>query len=99
MKESLEYIKIALLAIIANCGIILVIHSYSKEAQNVYVTGGKTQDVFVEGGSIEADVKGTVEIENSVDVNLIGVMDENVGCHESYQVSGEKYWAIDVYNR
>ena len=64
MKTSLEIIKLLLLAVIASCSVILVLQGYDERTQNVYV----------KGGCLEVDntlsVRGTVDVGNSVDVNL-----------------------------
>ena len=89
MNGNLEKIKVALLAVIAICGIILVVQGF----------GAGTQRVYVEGGDIDADVSGTVSVQNKIDVNLDTVMGYTIGCHESYKdkETGKKYVAIDVH--
>ena len=53
--------------------------------------GGGTQDVYVRGGSVDVD--------NTVDVNLDEVLGRPVGCRTSYTIDGREYQAIDVCNR
>ena len=55
-----ELVKTIGIVIIAVCSIILVIQGF----------GGGTQDVYVRGGDIDADVSGSVSVDNAVDVNL-----------------------------
>jgi hypothetical protein len=64
------------------------------------------QTVDVKGGSINADVSGTVDVDNirgsvnvngNVDVNLEKVLGRPVGCHKSYVIDGREYHAIDVF--
>ena len=87
MEKSLEYVKVGALVVIAICAIILVIQGF----------GGGTQSVYVEGGNIDADVSGSVSVDNTVDVNLEEVIGYRVGCHQSYQKDGRTYWAIDTF--
>ena len=87
MNKYVEVIKIVLLAIIATCGIILVVQGFDS------------QYVYVDGGRIDADVSGGVYIENTVDVNVDEVMGRQIGSHKSYTIDGKDYHAIDVYNR
>lgn len=89
MNDNLEKIKVALLAIIAIGVIILVIQGFSD----------KTKDVYVNGGRIDADVSGSVNVRNTVDVNVDQVMGYQIGSHKSYTIDGKDYHAIDVYNR
>lgn len=61
IKENLEVIKVYLLCIIAICLIIQIIQTQLAPS-SVYVRGGQLDsagDVFVEGGSIDADVSGS----------------------------------------
>ena len=81
-----ELVKTIGIVIIAVCSIILVIQGF----------GGGTQDVYVRGGDIDADVSGSVSVDNEVDVNLERVLGYRVGCHESYSIDGKDYHAIDV---
>ena len=86
-KHSLfEYIKTIGIVIIAVCSIIIVIQGKRKG----------TQDVYVNGGRISADVSGNVSVGNTVDVNLDKVLGYSVGCHKSYTINGREYQAIDV---
>lgn len=55
------------------------------------------QKVYVVGGSIDADVSGSVSVDNTVDVNLEEVIGHTVGCHTSYTKDGREYQAIDVF--
>ena len=81
-----ELVKTIGMVIIAVCSIILVIQGF----------GGGPQDVYVIGGAIDADVSGSVSVDNEVDVNLERVLGYRVGCHESYTIDGKDYHAIDV---
>lgn len=88
MKKYLEEIKVGLLVVIAVCGIILVIQGFSE----------KIQDVYVNGGRVDADVSGSVYVGNTVDVNVDRVMGYQIGSHKSYTIDGKDYHAIDIYN-
>ncbi len=90
MKDKLELIKVSLLAVIAICCLILVVHGFSE---------GGTQDVYVCGGDIDADVSGSVSVDNCVDVNVEGVQGRRIGSHRAYTIDGWDYYAIDVYNQ
>jgi hypothetical protein len=65
----------------------------------------KNQIVYVSGGSIDAsientvDVKGSVDIDNTVDVNLEEILGYKVGCHDSYVGNnGQQHVGLDVFN-
>jgi len=44
-------------------------------------------------------VRGRVDVDNTVDINIDEVMGYMVGCHYSYTIDGKSYKAIDVYSR
>jgi hypothetical protein len=88
MKD--KFLKI-LLGIIA-AGIWMIV------LQNFNVFDNR-QDVYVRGGYIDADVSGSVSVDNTVDINIDKVMGYTVGCHDSYTIDGKSYKAIDVYSR
>lgn len=85
MKD--KFLKI-LLGIIA-AGIWMIV------LQNFNVFDNR-QDVYVRGGYIDADVSGSVSVDNTVDVNLDEVLGYPVGCRQSYTIDGRKYNSIDV---
>ena len=60
MNNKLEILKLVLLAIIATCSIILVVKSF----------GDKEQKVYVSGGNVSAEVTGSVDVDNTVDINI-----------------------------
>lgn len=64
MNSKLEIIKLSLLAIIALCLVIIVIQGF----------GGGTQDVYVRGGDVDAYVRGSVEVDNTVSVSIDEVL-------------------------
>jgi len=49
------------------------------------------------GGNLDAQVSGSVDVTNTVDVNLEEVIGHTVGCHRSYTQDGREYQAIDVF--
>ena len=55
------------------------------------------QKVYVVGGNLDAQVLGSVDVTNTVDVNLEEVIGHTVGCHRSYTKGGREYQAIDVF--
>ena len=66
--------------------------------QNFGVFGEKSQKVYVTGGDIDADVRGSVSVDNTVDVNVDEVLGYPIGCHTSYTINGREYQAIDVHH-
>ena len=46
---------------------------------------------------VYAQVSGSVDVTNTVDVNLEEVIGHTVGCHRSYTKDGREYLAIDVF--
>lgn len=85
--NKLEIVKLSLLAIIAVCLVIIVIQGF----------GEGTQDVYVLGGDVDANVRGYVSVDNTVNVNVKGVQGRRIGSHRSYTIDGIEYSAIDVY--
>jgi len=57
------------------------------------------QNVYVKGGYIDADVKGTVDVENTVDVNIDEILGRPAGCRTSYTIDGREYQSLDVSTR
>lgn len=47
-------------------------------------------------GNVNADVSGSVSVDNTVDVNLDEVLGYPVGCRRSYTIDGREYQSIDV---
>lgn len=47
-------------------------------------------------GDVDANVSGSVSVDNTVDVNLDEVLGYPVGCRRSYTIDGREYQAIDV---
>lgn len=89
MEKYFEHIKVGALVIIAVCAIILVIQGFSK---------GDCQSVYVDGGSLDARVHGSVSVDNTVAVDVEEVLGDRVGAHKAYTSSGRQYWAIDVFD-
>ena len=60
----------------------------------------KTQEVTVVN-SVNTRPLGpvSVSVENEVDVDVQKVLGYPVGCHKSYNVDGDEYHAIDVWDR
>ena len=69
--------------------------------QDVYVKGGQ-QDVYVKGGqvnirgNVDADVSGSVSVDNTVDINIQEILGRNAGCRRSYTIDGVEYQSLDV---
>lgn len=74
LKANLELVKTISVLIIAVCSILLVIQGYGGGTQDVYVTGGDVDadvsgSVYVRGGEVEAFITGgEVDVANTVDV-------------------------------
>lgn len=87
IKNVSETIKTVGIVIIAVCSIILVIQGF----------GGGTQDVYVRGGDIDADVSGSVRVDNAVDVNLQYINGQrNVFFNNPRRGEKDKYYVIPV---
>lgn len=84
MEKRFEQIKARALVIIAICAIILVIQGF----------GGGTQSVYVEGGDIDADIRGTVSVDNTVDVNF----EEVIGYRAGLSSIISKRWTISPWS-
>jgi hypothetical protein len=68
MKKYLEIVtNIKYWLIIGSIGVWVIV------LQNFGVFGKKTQKVYVTGGDIDADVRGYVSVDNTVDVNIEAV--------------------------
>lgn len=85
MKD--KFLKILLSVIAAGIWMIVL--------QNFNVFDNR-QDVYVRGGYIDADVSGSVSVDNTVDVNLDEVLGYPVGCRRSYTIDGRQFNSIDV---
>ena len=82
-----ELVKTIGIVIIAVCSIILVIQGF----------GGGPQDVYVIGGAIDADVSGSVSVDNAVDVNLQYINGQrNVFFNNPSRGDKDKYYLIPV---
>lgn len=87
MNKNFEFIKLSLLAIIAVCLIIIVIQGFCN----------RTQDVYVRGGYIDAQVQGDVSIDNTVDVNLYEINNQrDVFFNNPKRGEKDKYYLIPV---
>ena len=73
--------------------IIMTIGIWSLVLQNAGIIPTK-QNVYVKGGYIEADVRGSVDIDNTVDINIESVNGYN---NAFYGHKGGSYDAIHVY--
>lgn len=60
--------------------------------QNVYVNGGNVRV----SGSVDADVSGSVSVENTVDINIQEILGRSAGSRRSYTIDGEEYQSLDV---
>lgn len=90
--KFIEIIKVVCLLAIAASSVLIAYQTFN--IKNVYVVGG----------SIDANVDGVVEvsgghidIDNEIDVNIESVLGGSVGAHRSYTDHGREYWAIDVF--
>lgn len=82
-----EIIKTVGIIVIAICSIILVIQGF----------GRGTQDVYVRGGDIDADVSGSVRVNNAVDVNLQYINGHsNVFFNNPRRGQKDQYYVIPV---
>lgn len=60
------------------------------------------QNVYVKGGYIDAavngtvDVSGSVNVDNTVDVNIDEILGRPAGCRTSYTIDGREYQSLDV---
>ena len=87
MNNKLEVIKLVLLAIIAACLVVLVVKAFDKEKQDVYVSGGH----------VDAYVSGSVDVDNTVDINLERINGHSDVFFNNYSRGDkEKYYRIPV---
>lgn len=87
MNNKLEIIRLVLLAIIAACLIVLVVKAFDN---------GK-QDVYVSGGHVDASVSGSVDVDNTVDINLERINGHSDVFFNNYSRGDkEKYYRIPV---
>lgn len=54
------------------------------------------RDVYVRGGYINSDVSGSVDIDNTVDINLKEILGQYAGARRSYVIDGVQYNSLDV---
>jgi hypothetical protein len=60
--------------------------------QNVYVNGGHVKV----RGSVDADVSGSVSVDNTVDINIQEILGRSAGSRRSYTIDGVEYQSLDV---
>lgn len=75
-----------------NLGVI-PINQKVKVVETVRIVGDVDANV---SGSVSVDNIVDVNVDNTVDVNLDGVLGYPVGCRRSYTIDGREYQAIDV---
>lgn len=82
--------------------LVIVIGVWINVFQNMGVSN-KTYSVDVTNevdanvrGNVNAQVHGSVSVDNVVDINLEKVIGHTVGSHKSYTSDGVEYAAIDV---
>ncbi|MBR5982960.1 MAG: hypothetical protein IK025_04460 [Bacteroidales bacterium] len=87
MNSKLEILKVVLLAIIAGCLIILVIKRFDEKEQRVYVSGG----------NVNAEVTGSVDVDNTVDINIEEINGHSDVFYNNYSRGDkDKYYRIPV---
>lgn len=64
--------------------------------QNFGVLGEKSQHVYVTGGDIDADVSGSVSVDNTVDVNLYKINGYRNCFYNNYSKHPNDYYRIPV---
>jgi hypothetical protein len=104
--EKLKVISLKAVLVTIAVGIwVIVLQNAGIIPRLVGVKNG-IQTVYVKGGYIDADVSGTVDVDNvkrtvningDVDVNLERVLGRTIGSHKSYSIDGKDYHAIDVF--
>lgn len=88
LKAILITIAVGIWAIVLqNAGVI-------PTNQNVKVVN--TVDV---SGNVDADVSGSVSVDNTVDINIQEILGRKAGTRESYTIDGVQYNSLDVSNR
>ena len=103
MNKTFEVVKIALLTIIAVCGIVLVLQGYGLGVRNVNVTGG-TLDVgntVTVRGRVNVDntvsVEGNVGIDNRVDINIEAINGhQDVFFNNPDRGERDKYYVLPI---
>jgi hypothetical protein len=50
-------------------------------------------------GHVNADVSGSVSVDNTVDINIKEILGRSAGAQESYTIDGKKYYSLDVSPR
>lgn len=58
-----------------------------------------SKDVYVRGGYIDADVSGSVSVDNTVDINIQEILGRRAGSRKSYVIDGVQYNSLDVSAR
>lgn len=98
MEKKNLFIKAILMVIgIGIWAIVLQNGGVIPTNQKVYVVN--TVDTYVNGGSIDAEVSGSVDIYNTVDVNLEEILGYKAGTRRSYVIDGVQYNSLDVSQR
>lgn len=89
LKAILISIAVGIWAIVLqNAGVI-------PTNQNVKVVN--TVDTYVNGGNIDADVSGSVSVDNTVDVNIKKILGAPAAAYGAYTNKyGEKHYALGV---
>jgi hypothetical protein len=47
-------------------------------------------------GNVDADVSGSVSVDNTVDINLREILGRPAGARKSYAIDGQEYFSLDV---
>ena len=86
IKSILIFLTIGIwLLVLQNFGVI-------PNKQNVYVKGGSVKVT----GYVNADVTGSVDVDNTVDINIQQILGNNAGARRSYIIDGVEYNSLDV---
>lgn len=87
--------------------VVIALGIWANVLQNAGIIPSAGKQVCVVGGDIGANVTGEVDVKNTVDVDvqnqvgvdIEGVLGAPIGCHKSYTINGQDYYAIDVFKR
>ena len=102
MESKTKNISLKAFLIAIGAGIWVIVMQNAGLIPKLVGTENGTQTVYVTGGNIDADVKGTVDVsgsvsvDNTVDVNIDEILGRPAGCRTSYSIDGREYHLLDV---
>lgn len=99
METKSKNISLKAILISIGLGIWMIVLQNAGIIPKLVGTENGTQTVYVTGGSIDADVSGSVSVDNTVDINIDKVQGRNVGSRRSYTIDGVDYNSLDVSGR